>query len=132
MLDNTITLPVDILANGTLVDRVYSRFEEFQSRTIYKGPSHSLTSKDMLSFYRTPVRRSGNDNGVAKSAAKFTMDISVPGVDASTSLVKPMIAGTDFSIPVGATPAQTLEFRQRVIALLDHAIAARLVNDLEV
>lgn len=132
MLDNSITLPVDVLNNGTPVNRVYTRLSEFTDRSVYKGPSHTLVKRDTMGFYRTPVKANGADNGVAKSAIKLTNDITVAGKLASTDVVKPMIATCEFSIPVGATAAQTLEFRQRLIAAIDHAIAARLVDELEI
>lgn len=132
MLENQITLPVDILNNGTTTSRVYSRYDEYQNRSVYKGPSHTLQSRDTLGFYRTPVKANGADNGVAKSAIKLTMDIEVPGKDPSTTVVKPLIGDVSFSIPVGATPGQTLEFRQRMISVIDHAISARVVDDLEI
>lgn len=132
MLDNTVTLPVDILNTGSTTNRVYTRLSEFTDRSVYKGPSHTLTLRDTLGFYRSAVKANGSDNGVAKSAMKLTQDITVPGKVATTNVVKPMIADVAFSIPVGATAAQTLEFRQRLIAAVDHAIAARLVDDLEI
>lgn len=131
MLDNQITLPVDTLNNGTPSNRVYKRMEEYTSRSVYKGPSHTLSLRDTMGFYRSPVNRSGNSLGVAKSAMKLTQDITIPGAD-GTNLIKPMIGDVLFSIPVGATPAQTLEFRQRMIAMIDHAIAAQLVDELEI
>lgn len=132
MLDNSLTIPVDVLDNGTAVPRVYSRYDEYQNRSVYKGPSHSLVSRDTMGFYRTPVKSNGSDNGVAKSAIKLTQDIEVAGKTADASVVKPMIGDVSFSIPVGATAAQTLEFRQRLIGVIDHAISARLVDDLEI
>lgn len=132
MLDNTITLPVDITNTGTTTDRAYVRYSEFTDRSVYKGPAHTLSLRDTLGFYRTPVKANGSDNGVAKTAVKLTQDISVPGKAASTFVVKPLIADVAFSIPVGATAAQTLELRQRLIAVIDHAISARLVDTLEI
>lgn len=132
MLNNTITLPVDILNNGTTSNRVYTRYDEYQNRSVYKGPSHTLVKRDTLGFYRTPVKANGTDNGVAKSAMKLTFDIEVPGKVATTTVTKPLIADASFSIPVGATAEQTLEFRQRLIACIDHAVAAQVVDDLEI
>lgn len=132
MLDNTINLSVDTLNNGTPSNRVYIRYDEYQNRSIYKGPAHTLTTRDTLGVYRTPVKANGADNGVAKSAFKLTQDISVPGKSSTEMVVKPLICDVSFSIPVGATAAQTLEFRQRMIAAIDHAIAARVVDELEV
>lgn len=132
MLDGTITLPVDILNTGSTTNRVYSRLSEFTDRSIYKGPAHTLIQRDTMGFYRSAVKSNGSDNGVAKSALKLTQDITVPGKVATTYVVKPLIADVSFSIPVGTTAAQTLEFRQRIIAVIDHAISARLVDDLEI
>lgn len=132
MLDNTITFPVDVLNNNTTVDRTYARFQEYLDRSVYKGPSHTLMMRDTVGFYRTPVKANGANNGVAKSAGKLTQDIVVPAKVASTTVVLPLIGNFDFSIPVGATAAQTLEFRQRLIAVIDHAICARLVDELEI
>lgn len=132
MLDNSISLSVDVLNNGTTVPRVYTRFDEYQNRTIYKGPSHTLSQRDTLGFYRTPVKNNGTDFGTAKSAVKLTQDIQVPGKIAATTVTKPIIGDASFSIPVGATAAQTLEFRQRLIAVIDHALAAQLVDQLEI
>ena len=131
MLDNTITLPVDTLNNGVPVNRTYKRMEEYTSRSVYKGPAHTLSLRDTMGFYRSPVNRSGNFLGVAKSAMKLTQDTVVAGAD-GTNLVKPMIGDVLFSIPVGTSPATTLEFRQRMIAMIDHAIAAQLVDELEI
>lgn len=132
MLDNSITLAVDILNTGVTTNRVYTRMEEYQNRSVYKGPSHSFTNRDTLGFYRTFPKQTTTENGVAKSAGKLTQDISVPGRDSSVTLIKPMIGDFSFNIPVGATSAQTLEFRQRMIAAIDHAVAAHLVDNLEI
>lgn len=131
MLAETVVLPVDILNNGTTTNRSYTRYQEFLDRSVYKGPSHTLLRRDTLGFYRTPVKSSGVSHGVAKSAGKLTQDIVVPG-KAATDVVLPMIGNFDFSIPVGATAAQTLEFRQRMIAVIDHAVSAQLVDGLEI
>lgn len=132
MLDNTITLNVDAVNNGTTTPRTYNRYEEYQNRTIYKGPDHTLSVRDTLGFYRTPVKANGADNGVAKSAIKITQDITVPGKDITTSVVKPIIGDVSFSIPVGASVATTLEFRQRLIAVIDHELSSKLVDALEI
>lgn len=131
MLDNTITLPVDVLGNGTLVNKVFTRYDEFPNRSVYVGPTNTMSLKDTLSIYRTAPKISGNSLGVAKSAAKFTQDFVVPGKDTTTTVTAPALGEFSFNIPVGVTVAQTLEFRQRMIALLDHAIAARMVDGLE-
>lgn len=131
MLDNTITLPVDVLNNGTPVNRVYTRDQEFLNRSVYTGPAHTLSKRETLGFYRTPVRKVGNDFGTAKSAVKFTEDIVVTDA-AGVSVTKAAIANADFSFPVGITSAKALEMRQRLIAALDHAVAAALTEQLSV
>jgi hypothetical protein len=119
MLDNIITLPVDELHDATDVNCAYTRHEESVNRTVYISPDHSLVAPDLLTFYRTPVKQSGNFRGVAKTSAKFSQSILVDGVDATTSVSAPIIIDVGFSVPVGATPAQVLLARQRAVALLD-------------
>lgn len=132
MLSNTINLSVDVLNNGTIVSQEITRSEESLNRTRYKFPTHTLISRDVVDFYRTPNKKAGNFNGVAKSAFKLTNDIAVPGVDASTTLTAPMIGEASFSLPVGTSSAQAMLLRQRMVAILDNAIAVALTEQLEV
>lgn len=121
MLNNELTLPVDVLNNGTLVNTVFTRFDgSNQNRSVYIGPSHTLEARELLGFYRTPPKKSGNYKGSAKCAVKLTSDVEVPGVDSSTTLTAPEIADLQFSLPVGITLAQAKVIRQRLIALLDN------------
>jgi hypothetical protein len=54
-------------------------------------------------------------------------------VDSTTSITAPIITTISQSIPIGATPAEVLEERQKAIALLDSdTIMNRLNNDLEI
>jgi hypothetical protein len=120
MQPNEIDLQVDTLNDGgTIVQETYTRFEEFLNRSKYVGDSHTMSSRDELTLYRTFPKQAGNFKGVGKSAAKFAIDVSVPGVDETTSLTAPIIMEISFSIPVGATPASILLARQRGLALLD-------------
>lgn len=128
MLPSTITLPVDLLNNGTTTDFIATRDEVYLNRSVYTLPEHTIMSRDILGFYRTRPTVSGNYRGTAKSAAKFTEDVSVPGVDSSTSMLAPLIGEVNFAIPVGVDAAKTLVLRQRLIALIDHAIAATAVD----
>jgi len=132
MIDNTITLAVDTLNNGTPTNRVYSRYEEFQNRSVYIGPEHSLSARDTMALYRSPVKKNGNFPGMAKSSIKLTQDVSVLGLDVTTSIKAPMIGEASFSVPVGITDEELMSFRQRLIATLDHAFAVRLNSDLEI
>jgi hypothetical protein len=133
MLDNVITLAVDELNDTNTVDHVFNRYDEFQNRSVYSGENHQLTARDILTFYRTFQKVSGNFRGVAKSSAKFTQDFVVDGVDGVSQLTSPLIAEVNFSIPVGVTVADQLVMRQRIVTLLDtDAIMVALNNTLEI
>lgn len=133
MLDNIITLAVDEANTSSTTDHAYSRFDEYQNRSIYNGPDNTLSEREILGFYRTKPSKSGNFKGVAKSSFKFTKDLSVEGVDSTTAVTAPIITTISQSIPIGATTAEVLEERQKAIALLDDdSIMDRLNNDLEI
>lgn len=132
MLPDTIQLPVDPANNGTIANLVYTRYDEFQNRSVYNATGHTLAARDTLTFYRSPVKASGNFAGTAKSSSKLSKDYSVPGINSSTSITAPAIVEVSTSFPVGLTTAQMMEMRQRAIALIDHAIYARLSDTLEV
>lgn len=133
MLDNSITLQVDELNDTNLVAHAFSRFEEYQNRSIYTGSNHQLSAQDKLTFYRTFPKVSGNFAGTAKSAFKFAKDYPVDGVDGVASLTSPLIVEVSFSVPVGITVADQLIGRQRAIALLDDdTIMVPLMNQLMV
>lgn len=117
MQADTIVLPVDVLNNGTTVDQSYVRSEEQLNRTTYRGPGHSLIARNVLQMYRTPPKRVAEDFGTAKSAVKFTKDVSVPSGTSTVS--KPLIIEVNFSTPVGVSNADLLAMRQAVVALLD-------------
>lgn len=119
MQANQISLNVDVLNDGNTVAQTYDRYEEFQNRSIYVGATHVPEARDQMAIYRTFPSKSGNFKGVSKSAIKFTADVEVPGVDASTTLTAPMIGEVTFSLPVGCAAADVKELRQRIIAALD-------------
>lgn len=133
MLDNTITLAVDLLNTGVPTNLVLTRIDEFQNRSKYKSPAHNFSLRDTVDFYRTFPVKTKDFNGVAKSAIKFTQDIEVPGVVVSDTRVAPMIGEISFSLPVGFTSAEVLVLRQRMIAALDNdVLMGRLNEGLEV
>jgi hypothetical protein len=134
MQPNTITIPVDTLNDGSaVVDESWVRFEEFLNRTKYVGEGHSMSNREELTIYRTFPKQAGNFKGVGKSAAKFAMDVQVPGVDGTTTLTAPIIVEISFSIPVGAAPSDVLMARQRSLGLVDQdAIMDDLNNRLMV
>lgn len=130
MLDNVITLSVDEENDGVgPVNHVFNRFEEYQNRSVYIGTNHSMATKDTLNLYRTFPKASGNFRGVAKTAFKFSKDLTVTGVDGVSQLSAPIIVDVSFSIPVGATHAQILVARQRALALLDLDVVMTPLNE---
>lgn len=129
MLANSITLAVDEANTGTTTDAVFTRQDEFQNHSRYTGPGHSLDSRDTLDVYRTYPTRNGNYRGVAKSSLKFTLDLSVAGVDSTTSLISPLIVELSMSKPLGVSDADVVEARQRVLAALDDDTLMNQINN---
>lgn len=119
MQPSEITLAVDVANNATLVNRVYTRFDQYQNRTVYVGANHTSAVRDSLAFYRSFPRVSGNFKGVDKTSFKITRDMIVTGVDGIASITAPMILEVSFSLPVGVSLATQLELRQQSVALLD-------------
>jgi hypothetical protein len=133
MLDNVITLAVDVLNDDDTVDYDFTRSQEYVNRTIYTGETHSLVAQDQLTFYRTFPKPSGNFRGTGKSAFKFSQDFSVTGADGLAALTSPVILEVSFSVPVGVAVADQLVARQRAIALLDmDSVMVALMNQLMV
>lgn len=131
MLNNTITLGVDILNSGVTTDIDFIRFDETQNRTTYISENHEPGVRDILNFYRTLPKVIGNFKGVRKTALKFTRDYSVPTVDGGTTQ-SPAIIEVSFSLPVGLSAADTLECRQRTVALLDLDAVMNDFNNIQV
>lgn len=132
MQPNVITLNVDENRDGALtanVDYLYERFDTFNSRSIFNGPSHLPDSRETLSLYRTPAKANGNFRGTQKSSFKFTTDIEVAGVDGTTTIVSPIIFEVSASIPLGATSAQVLLEQQRIVAALNHTSFSGDLNE---
>lgn len=119
MLLDTLTLNVDVLNNGTVVPHVISRYEETQNRSVYVSTTHTPALRDQLAFFRSLPTRAGNFKGVQKTSFKFTKDITVPGVDATTNVSSALIVEVSFSVPAGLSSDVVKTARQKVIALLD-------------
>jgi hypothetical protein len=122
MQPNEITLVVDETNDGETtadVSHVYTRFEDFQNRSLYIGADHALTSRDTLGMYRSFPTPNGNFRGVAKTSFKFTEDVEVDGADGIATITAPMIIEVSCSFPVGSTLAQQMKQRQKALALLD-------------
>lgn len=129
MQPNSIVLPVDELNNETTVNHTYTRYEETLNKSTYISGTSVPVARDMLQLYRTPHKVSGNFRGVSKSAIKFTEDIIVDGVDGISQITAPIIVEVSFSVPVGATAAQTLLARQKALACLDLDSVMAPLND---
>jgi len=119
MQADQIVLPVDIANNATVVNQAFGKFQTTENRTTYIGPNHAAESRNLMAMYRTFATKTGNFKGTQKSTVKFTKDLAVPGVDASTTLTAPLIMEISFSIPVGADEADVISLRQHAVALLD-------------
>lgn len=116
----SIVLSVDAENNASPANETYTRYEEYQNRAAYIGSDHALDNRNTLAIYRTFPTKSGNFKGTAKSSVKFTQDVSVAGVDSSTTITAPIILDLSFSVPVGATSADLIHVRQRLLALIDN------------
>lgn len=128
MQPNLITLPVDVLNNGTLVNKDYTRFEESPGKAVYIGPGHLPQARNTMSLARILPKRAGDYLGVTKTSAKFTQDVTV--LDAKgASITAPVIFEVSASVPIGTTAAMTKELRQRIIALYDMETVASIFND---
>jgi len=120
MQASTLNLSVDALNSGSPATQAFARYDDSQAgKSVYIGENHSLVARDELALYRSFPTKSGNFNGVGKSSFKFTRDVSVPGVDATTTITSPLIIEVRVSAPVGVSDALILEHRQRALALLD-------------
>lgn len=119
MQGDQLTLSVDVANDSNPVSEVYTRYQEFENRSVYIGADHLPEARNLLALYRTFPTKVGNFKGVLKTSIKFTQDQEVPGVDSSTTITSPAILDLTFSVPVGTTAADLTHLRQRLLALLD-------------
>lgn len=119
MQDSIITLPVDVANDGTMVNLVLSRQEEYLHRSLYISAEHRPDNRDTLGIYRSPIKPTSAYKGVMRTSLKFTKDVSVLNPVGET-ITSPMIAEISFSVPVGASNGDRLELAQRVGALALH------------
>lgn len=127
MLDNTITLPVDVTgANASFTNEVLSRFKELENKTTYRFGDHSLAARNQVDFYRNDISPSGNYLGNAKGALKLTEDQVVTAKD-GTDVVAPTIVSLQLSIPVGTTDVAFYHIIGRLQAML---LDLNLMHDL--
>jgi hypothetical protein len=133
MQANSITLSVDPANDSNPENQVFARYEERVDRTTYIGSGHTVGTRNQMQFYRTAPKRNGESRGSAKSAIKFTLDVEVSNASGDGNITLPLIGEVSFSVPVGATPAQTMELRQQIISVLDaDTVSAALVDILDI
>lgn len=131
MLDNTITLPVDTLNNGTTTNLSYTRYDEYLNRTGYISENHQPGERDTLTFYRTLAKSVGTFKGTRKTTAKFTRDFEVATTDGG-AIQAPAIVELNFSVPIGVSTADIVKIRQTAVALLDDDTLMDQLNVLQV
>lgn len=127
-LSSTLNVQIDKENDGSAIAVVLTELDRSADRSRYKFPDHSLISRDQVEFMRTFNKKSGNFNGVARASIKLTRDVTVPGVDVTTSVTAPQIAQISFNNPVGTTPAQDLELAMRLVGIIiDNVIRPKLL-----
>lgn len=126
-LPSTITADVDTDTSGVFTTTgiaalSFTRLgdEGLNKSTYVETTNHSVISRDMLNFYSTPAKPSGNSCGIQRSAIKRTRDFSVDTRDGSGTHYLPARCQISFDLPVGMTDAQ-----RRVFILESVAIAIR-------
>lgn len=105
------------LDSGGASELVMSRYAEYDNRTQYISPLHTVAAKDMMTLYRTEPKAVANYFGTAKAAVKFTKDFTVAlptGGDGKA----PLIVELNFSIPVGISKEDAMAMAARVTHIL--------------
>lgn len=128
MLSNEITLAVDTANTGTTTNLTYTRFDEYNNRTVYISADHEPSARDELTFYRTFPKPSGNFLGTRKAALKFSKELPVLDKEGNT-IMSPFIFEVSTSIPLGVSTADQVEMRQRGVAILDNDTLMNLFHD---
>lgn len=131
-MSESITLPVDVANNGTVVNQVMDLFEAVTGRKEYHFPAHDFQSRDLATFTRALPKVNGNFAGTRKATFKLTKDATVIGVDPFTQIKAPGILEVSTSFPVGFTAADAVLMRQRAIAILDSIFISDVQEKCEV
>lgn len=118
MLPNEISYAVDVAMNDVDVTTVCRRSDYVGGKSLYKLPGHTASSRNQLQFFRNEPKNTGNFRGTRRTSAKLTREISVPGVDATTSVVVPIIIELSCSFPLGVSDSDAIAARQFIAAVL--------------
>jgi len=120
MLDNTITLAYDAEGDGSPVDVVIRRDQEYADRSVYVFPDADGADHN-VGFYRTRPKQVGNFKGVARTRVKITKPVEVVGVDGST-ITSASIYELSVSNPKGMSPEDKTASLEELKAVLENAI----------
>lgn len=135
-----ITTPIELDVNddnddGTtpVLNESFTRWQtNGTTKSIYMHSAHNLSVRDLLTFYVTFPKTNGTFKGMAKSAFKFSKDVTVLN-NVGEEIIVPIIGQCNFSLPVGATAEQAMLIRQRMVAMLnDDAVMVPLMEQLMV
>lgn len=129
MQEDTITLDVDVLNNGTTVPRAYGRQKTLENISFFNGPEATLSTRDELMLQRKMNTRQGNSQGVYACKVRNAQNKAVPGVDTTTNVEHLIAIDTEFRIPVGVPEAEVLEFLMRHVAVLSSGVMEALANN---
>lgn len=117
-LPTIITLATDSPQQSGMVALVLSQLgAEGLGKSTYLGDDHSPILRDMVQFYSSPAKPSGNSRGSHKCSVKFTKDYEVDERSGDGTVVKPSIVQVSFSLPIGMTEAQRLTPLRRICSL---------------
>lgn len=120
MLDNTITLAYDAEGDGSPVDVIITRDQEYADRSVYIFPDAD-TGDHNVAFYRTRPKQAANFKGVARTRQKVTKPVVVDGVDGSP-VTSSAIIEMSTSLPKGMSDAERIAVLQEALAIQINAI----------
>lgn len=110
MIPASFTLAVDTANTGSTTDKTFTRFRYVgDNKSVYVSDAHTVAERDEIALTRKLPTRTGNFEGVAKSALKYTRDVDVEGVDTNTTEKSSGIIELSASLPVNMTSADITE-----------------------
>lgn len=121
MQPNTVAYSYDHDNDGGTTAAVavtLTRHAEELNKSTYRTAGHNIDGvTDLLQFYRTPAKRSGDFLGVEKVALKRTLSLEVTTAS-GLDTVAPSIWDLNFAFPYGMTTAQKLDRIMDLIGLV--------------
>lgn len=95
----------------------------------YKGPAHTLATKDRLDLYRTEPKGNAVFSGVGRSRAKFVRTLALTGAKTTSG---DAIIDISMSMPVGASTTDMDNLVNDVASLFGLAATKLLVKNLDI